>query len=213
MMVHNTDDHGCRPGSELNIARFLARSGANGPGIRAVVWVQGCPHRCSGCFNPQFWPFSPARIVKTGELADHILSLAGIDGVTFSGGEPFAQAEALADLGHRLQDAGLTVITFTGFTCDFLKNADRASWNRLLGVTDLLVAGPYRPDLGCTLPLLGSSNQQIIPLSGKILVPGGFPATPGQSTELTIRPDGSLVATGFPDTGFIRRLASHCRGV
>lgn len=213
MMVHNTDDHGCRPGSELNIAGFLARSGANGPGIRAVVWVQGCPHRCSGCFNPQFWSFTPAHIIKTAKLADHILSLEGIDGVTFSGGEPFAQAHALADLGHRFRDAGLSVITFTGFTCDFLKNADRASWNRLLGVTDLLVAGPYLPDLGCDSPLLGSSNQQLIPLTGNIPVPARSPATTGHSTELTIRPDGSLVATGFPDIGFIHRLASHCRGV
>lgn len=213
MMVHNTDDHGCRPGSELNIAGFLARSGANGPGIRAVVWVQGCPLRCTGCFNPEFWSFAPTHILKTSELAGRILALENIDGVTFSGGEPFAQAHALADLGRRLASAGLTVITFTGFSWDFIKNADRASWNRLLEVTDLLIAGPYRPDLACNLPLLGSSNQQLIPLSGKIPVPAGSPATPGQSTELTIRPDGSLVATGFPDTGFIRRLASHCRGV
>ena len=88
-----TDEHAQPSG-------FLARSEVNGPGIRAVVWVQGCPFRCEGCFNERFLPFSPAQQVSVSELAGTILSLPGIDGVTFSGGEPFAQAGPLAELGE-----------------------------------------------------------------------------------------------------------------
>ena len=68
-MVHQTNDHGYRRMSELNLAGFLARSAANGPGIRAVIWVQGCPIRCKECFNPAFWSFSPVNRVSAGEIS------------------------------------------------------------------------------------------------------------------------------------------------
>ena len=101
-MVNDYNDPGCRPMSVLNLAGFLARSGVNGPGIRAVVWVQGCPFRCKGCFNERFQPFSPATGIPVDTLAGTILALPGIDGVTFSGGEPFAQAGPLAELALML---------------------------------------------------------------------------------------------------------------
>jgi len=91
-MVIPNNNPGCRSMSMLNLAGFLAKSEVNGPGTRAVVWVQGCPIHCERCFNVQFQSFSPATLVPVNELAEMILALHGIDGVTFSGGEPFAQA-------------------------------------------------------------------------------------------------------------------------
>ena len=98
MKVHDTNDPGCRRKSTINLAGFLARSSANGPGIRSVVWVQGCPLNCEGCFNPQFLPFTPAQQVTPSALAERICALEPVEGVTFSGGEPLMYAEPLIEL-------------------------------------------------------------------------------------------------------------------
>jgi anaerobic ribonucleoside-triphosphate reductase activating protein len=212
MIVTEHNDHGCRRRSDLKLAGFLSRSTVNGPGTRAVIWVQGCPIRCVGCFNPQSWPFSPAQSVSVSGLSDRILALDGIDGVTFSGGEPFAQAGALATLGELVKERGLSVVTFTGFSYREITRKHRPSWQRLLAVTDLLVAGPFIKELRCEDPLLGSSNQELIHLTGALL--SSFsPAGGGRAqTEVTISPDGSLTTTGFPEPGFMEKLACRCRG-
>jgi anaerobic ribonucleoside-triphosphate reductase activating protein len=80
----------------LNIMGYVNRSEVNGPGSRAVVWVQGCLRACTGCFNPASWPFEPNQIVTVDELVERILADPLNEGVTFSGGEPFWQATALA---------------------------------------------------------------------------------------------------------------------
>ena len=98
----------------LNLHEFIPRSRANGPGERAVVWVQGCPRKCPGCFNPATQAFVDRELVSVDELESQILAQEGIDGVTFSGGEPFAQAGQLAELAKRLQERGLTVVCTPG---------------------------------------------------------------------------------------------------
>lgn len=188
---------------KVNIAAFLERSSVNGPGTRAVIWVQGCPIRCRGCFNTEFWPFEDRVRVEVDDIADRILDIGGISGVTFSGGEPFAQAAALAELGAILQEHGLTVLTFTGFTPESLMRTDRPSWRRLLEVTDLLVAGPFIPELSISHPLLGSSNQRLIPLSGRIDLQSVLAGGACKSLEYSIAPDGSITITGFPDAGML----------
>jgi len=212
-MVPEYNDPGCRLRSMLNLGCFLARSGVNGPGIRAVVWVQGCPHRCEGCFNPQFLPFSPAQQVSVRELARTIHSLPDIDGVTFSGGEPFSQAGPLAELGERIREAGLNVVTYSGYHYNQLATGAGPGWQDLLAATDLLIAGPYIHPLACTDTLKGSSNQQIIPISGKVAVPAGEEDTCGRTAEFTIAADGSITTSGFPDSTFLRQLAARCRGM
>ena len=213
-MVHEYNDPGCRPMSVLNLAGFLARSEVNGPGTRAVIWVQGCTRRCKGCFNPQFQPFSPASQVPVDNLADTILSLSGIDGVTFSGGEPFLQAGPLAKLGELLRDAGLTVVTYTGFTSDQIANGNDPAWPALLAVTDLLISGPYIE--ACAEPdaLKGSTNQQVISLGTKLGCPNhaGISKNGRASTEFIITPEGTITTTGFPAPDFVDKIASRCRG-
>lgn len=201
--------------SVLNLAGFLAKSEVNGPGTRAVLWVQGCPIRCEGCFNVPFQSFSPATLVPVSELAETILSLPGIDGITFSGGEPFAQAGPLAALGERLRRAGLTVVTYTGYTAEQLAAGEDSSWPALLAVTDLLIAGPFVAGLAGEDPLKGSANQQVIPL-GTRLAPSArkdAPGVPPARTEFTIAPDGTITTTGFPAPSLLENLASRCRSV
>ena len=213
MKVHKTNDPGCRRKSTINLAGFLARSSVNGPGIRSVVWVQGCPIHCEGCFNPQFLPFSPVQQVTPSVLADRIYAQEPVDGVTFSGGEPFAQADALGELGEQLQERGHSIVTFTGFSPYLVLASARPSWRRLLAVTDLLIAGPYISSMKCDTPWMGSSNQRIIPLTGSISLPKSHPSHSGHVTEFTIHPDGTLTATGFPDGRFVKALAYRCREV
>ncbi|MDD1693206.1 MAG: radical SAM protein [Methanoregula sp.] len=199
--------------SVLNLAGFLARSDANGPGTRAVIWVQGCPIRCRGCFNKASWSFSSGITVSANELADRILSIAGIEGVTFSGGEPFAQADALASVGEQVQQGRLTVITYTGYTYEQLIAHPDPGCNRLLRITDLLIAGPYMKNLACSDPYIGSSNQQVIPLTGRVLPESPNEERAVETIEFSITPDGTVTTTGFPKPLMVRQITSRCRGV
>ena len=211
MMVPHTSDHGCRRKSGLNLAGFLARSAVNGPGIRAVIWVQGCPIRCNGCFNPGFWSFSPATVVSPYELAGRIRAIPGVDGVTFSGGEPFAQADALAVVGEQVRETGYTVVTYTGYTHEHLLSADDPAWNRLLNVTDLLIAGPYVRALSCSSPFIGSSNQELISLTGRIPRDPASRHADEEIIEFSINAHGTTTITGFPRESPGGRIAARCR--
>jgi anaerobic ribonucleoside-triphosphate reductase activating protein len=213
-MVIPNNNPGFRPIRMLNLAGFLAKSEVNGPGTRAVVWVRGCPIHCEGCFNEPFQSFSPATLVPVNELAETILALPGIDGVTFSGGEPFAQAGPLAALGRRLRRAGLTIVTYTGYTPEQLAEGDDPAWPALLAETDLLITGPYVVGLAKPDQMMGSSNQQVIPLGMKIQVPPGVthPHRERSRMEFTIAVDGTITTTGFPAPALIEQLALRCRG-
>ena len=177
----------------LNLARTLRRSAANGPGERFVVWVQGCPLACRGCWNPDTWSFARRHIRDVDALTEEIAGAAGIEGVTFTGGEPFSQARALAEVAARVQLAGLSVVVFTGYALDELGSTDALA---LLAHTDMLIAGRYLQDQrGERLPLLGSRNQQVHFLSRRY-GPRDLTGTP--EAEVHLRSDGSVVITGFP---------------
>jgi anaerobic ribonucleoside-triphosphate reductase activating protein len=213
-MVIPNNDPGCQPMSMLNLAGFLARSEVNGPGTRAVIWVQGCPHRCEGCFNTPFQPFSPATCLAVDELARAILAIRDIDGVTFSGGEPFSQAGSLAHLGIRLKTAGLDIVTYSGYSYDKLQTGADPTWLDLISVSDILIAGPYLKDRACTGRMAGSSNQQVIALTarGHEIMSETETGISGEMMEFTIGTDGAVTTTGFPEQEFIRQLASQSGG-
>lgn len=177
----------------LNLARTLPRSAANGPGERFVVWVQGCPLHCPGCWNPDTWAFQRRDLRSVDELAADILGTEGIEGVTFSGGEPFAQARALAALAERVRAAGLSVFVFTGYELDELT---RPEHHTLLAVTDVLVTGRYvQARRASDLPWRGSANQRVHFLTDRY---GPADMVGAPRVELHLAPDGGLTLTGFP---------------
>src|SRR5262245_29198295 len=102
----------------LRLHAFLPASRANGPGVRAVLWVQGCSLGCPGCFNPLTHPTTGGELVPTDELVRRLTALGDtIEGITVSGGEPLQQRPALLALLRRLrQQTRLSVVLFTGFT-------------------------------------------------------------------------------------------------
>jgi anaerobic ribonucleoside-triphosphate reductase activating protein len=177
----------------LNLARTLARSAANGPGERYVLWVQGCTLACPGCWNSDTWPRVRRDERTLDEVEREILSVPHIEGVTFTGGEPFQQAPALAALASRVRLHGLSVVVFTGYDLEELRSAAARS---LLAVTDILIAGRYIAARRATnLPLRGSTNQRIHLLTERYTTS----AIAGPPTcEVHIDADGGLTLTGFP---------------
>ena len=180
----------------VRVAALLPRSRANGPGLRAVLWVQGCPFRCPGCFNPAFLPFAGGAEMPADELAARLLADPAIEGVSLSGGEPFAQAPALALVAERVRAAGKGVLIFTGFDAAALQASTNAAIRRLLATADLLVAGPYRNDRPCRHPLLASANQELVFLTDR------YRNTDfgRRRTEFRIGAGGEVTITGFPQS-------------
>ncbi|MBQ8078648.1 MAG: anaerobic ribonucleoside-triphosphate reductase activating protein [Oscillospiraceae bacterium] len=165
---------------QLRINATVDDSIVDGPGIRYSIFVQGCPHHCPGCHNPQTHPFEGGSLVETDKLLADIKLNPLLDGVTFSGGEPFCQAAALAELGREIRKLGLNIMTYSGFTFEQLyERRDQDGIGDLLAVTDVLVDGRFMEDLrSLELRFRGSSNQRIID------VPASLAA--GHAVERTI---------------------------
>jgi anaerobic ribonucleoside-triphosphate reductase activating protein len=143
-------------------------------------------------------------------LTEHVLGLEGIEGVTFTGGEPFTQAAALGELGRNLQKHGLNIVTFSGFPYSYLREKNRCSWRLLLRVTDLLIAGPYTGDGGLQNPMVASSNQSMVFLTDR-LKDRISAEQPYRDVELCIGPGGDIAMTGFPDRALLKELHRHGR--
>ena len=180
----------------LHIAAYLPRSRANGPQLRSVLWLQGCPFRCAGCFNPDFLPFAGGREVATRDVADWMLNESETEGVTFSGGEPFAQAGALAEVAGRVRAAGKGVLVFTGYDAIELRSSRNPGFRRLLQAADLLVAGRYRSEMPGRHPLLASANQELVLLTERYR---GADFGGRRRTEFRIAASGAITVSGFPD--------------
>src|SRR5438132_12678699 len=106
----------------LRLARRSNRCTVLGPGVRAVLWVQGCPLRCPGCVAPETLPFAGGEVVQVSRLAEEIIALREIDGLTFSGGEPMSQADALIELVDRVRACrDLSIVCYTGFPLAYLR--------------------------------------------------------------------------------------------
>lgn len=152
---------------KIRIADTVNDSIVDGPGLRLAIFVQGCPHDCPGCHNPQTHDFEGGREITLGELYDMAAGNPLLSGVTFSGGEPFCQAKLLASLGTAVKEMGLNIVTYSGYTYEYLLSHgnEENGWGELLAVSDYLVDGEYVQALrDLTLKFRGSSNQRIIDL-------------------------------------------------
>jgi anaerobic ribonucleoside-triphosphate reductase activating protein len=185
------------PPGYLNIMGYVDESEVNGPGSRAVVWVQGCSRECPGCFNPASWAFEVNQLIAVDELAQKILSNPRNEGVTFSGGEPLWQATALAQLAQRLKAAGLNIMSFTGFTLEELRSAKAPPGAQdLLAVLDILVDGPYVESLAINSPdsLVSSRNQRVHVFNPALQDRLNWAS---DRAEIHILKDGTRIITGF----------------
>lgn len=185
------------PPGYLNLMGYVDESAVNGPGCRAVVWVQGCLRECPGCFNPASWAFAVNQLVAVTDLATKILSNPNNQGVTFSGGEPFWQAPALTTLAQLLKAQGLTVMSFTGFTLEQLRSPQAPPGAQaLLDELDILVDGPYLQAQAIHSPTspVSSRNQRV-----HIFNPAleNCQSWASDQVEIHILKDGTRIVTGY----------------
>ncbi len=179
---------------KLRLARTIARSQANGPGERFVVWVQGCPIHCPGCWNRDTWGPAGGQDSSVAELLTEIAAVDGLEGVTFTGGEPMAQAEALAELATACRARGLSVFIFTGYRQEQLKSAAQ---RKLWDLADIVVAGPYvQAQRSFEHAWVGSANQQVHFVSDRYSPVDQQNAV---RVEAHLETDGTITWTGFPE--------------
>lgn len=146
----------------LNLAGIVEDSIVDGPGIRTTIFCQGCPHHCPGCHNPETWTFEGGTPMQEENIAAGIRKNPLVRGVTFSGGEPFAQAEGFAHLAGILKENGYEVASFSGYTFEALLRGTEEQ-KELLSKLDVLIDGPYmEAKRSLSTPYRGSTNQRII---------------------------------------------------
>ena len=155
---------------EKGFARFATKeiqqdSIVDGEGIRSVIWFQGCSHNCPGCHNPETHDFNAGEIVSLEEMKAQIDELEFQAGVTFSGGDPMMQVEALTELASYVHEKGMNVWVYTGFTFEELMTLAEKNDNyrKALEEIDVLVDGRFVLELrSFDAQFRGSSNQRIL---------------------------------------------------
>ena len=148
---------------EIRIFGTVEDSIVDGPGLRYSVFVQGCPHHCPGCHNPESHDFAGGKVADTDALIRPLKTNPLLDGLTLSGGEPMCQPEACAELAAAAHAARLNVWCYTGYTWEaLLKEADPARM-ALLQQVDVLVEGPFiLAERSLELKYCGSRNQRVV---------------------------------------------------
>ncbi|EJF06045.1 organic radical activating enzyme [Thiovulum sp. ES] len=159
----------------LNIYNIEKSNFVNGEGDRFVVWVQGCDLGCVGCWNSETWDKNPKNLMSADEVFSQIPQ--NCDGVTFTGGEPFQQEEALLELAKLVKSRGFHLQVFTGYRLDEIENSP------LLKFADVLVSGRY----GEEQKIYGDWNFE-------------------REIEVDISESGELTITGYPKDKFIKGL-------
>lgn len=157
----------------IRIAGIIKNSITDGPGFRYAVFAQGCPHNCVGCHNPQSHSFTDGEDVPEGKILKEILEDRLLDGVTFSGGEPFMQAAEFAALAHDIHaNSKLNIYCFTGYTWEELmdQSPTRKGWMELIQELDVLIDGRFEiAQRSLDLRFRGSANQRAIDVKQSLI--------------------------------------------
>lgn len=153
--------------AKIRLAGIVRESIVDGPGIRFVIFTQGCMHNCKGCHNPETHDPLGGYESSTEKIISEIKKNPLLKGITFSGGDPFLQAESCSIIAKEVHALNLDVVTYTGYTYEKLIEIAKNdhSWSNFLSETDILIDGPFileQRDL--SLKFRGSRNQRIINL-------------------------------------------------
>ena len=202
----------------LRVHSLLESSAANGPGRRAVIWLQGCSIACPGCWNPATHSQSAGSRWTVQEILawlDSVRIRSGVSGVTVSGGEPLEQAPGLVQLLElvRVQLPDFSIGLFSGYSETELdlgnylcfppasRTLKRRLWQRIRRTLDFAVLGRYNRLAPSSDPLITSRNQRLRLYSGRYS-PADFGT---QQVEVTIDGNGFTQITGFPVIGSVTR--------
>ena len=150
---------------KIRLAGIAQNSMVNGPGLRKVFFSQGCTHHCKNCFNHSTWSFEGGKLIEIDDLVAQVKDEYFLDGVTFSGGDPFEQADKFVILAKKLKENKINIWCYTGYTWSQLLERAKVDKNTkdLMTLCDVVVDGPFVEELHRDdLIFRGSSNQQII---------------------------------------------------
>lgn len=182
----------------VRVAMRIPDTEAEGPGRRYALWVQGCSLRCAGCCNPEMLPDVGGEEVLVESLLHELdlFVLKGIEGVSLLGGEPFEQADALAEFAFSARMRGLSVMIFSGYTRAELEAREDAGTRRLLAYTDVLVDGRFiARERDEARRWVGSRNQLVHHLTSRYAHDVRF----AEGNEIEIRIErGQVVVNGWP---------------
>ena len=144
-------------------AALQSDSIVDGPGIRTVIWTQGCPHHCRGCHNPSTHSFEDGELIPIEDICKEIDNLQNQDGITFSGGDPMCQAKACYHIAKYAKEKGLDIWCYTGYTFEELLEKKDKDINNFLSVIDVLIDGKFiLKEKSLNLRFKGSKNQRTI---------------------------------------------------
>lgn len=150
----------------LRLAGIEPESIVDGPGYRFSIFVQGCPHACPECHNPETHDFEGGKLVDTQDIIAHLGQNPLVRGLTLSGGEPMLKAEALYEVAKAAKERGMNIWCYTGYTFEQLMETGDDAQQRLLALVDVLVDGPYlASQRSLDLPFRGSANQRLIDMN------------------------------------------------
>lgn len=150
----------------IRIAGIEPESIVDGPGYRFAVFVQGCPHACPECHNPETHDFEGGKLVDAQEIIASLSKSPLVRGLTLSGGEPMLKAAELYDIAKAAKARGMNIWCYTGYTLEQLMETGDEAQLRLLSLIDVLVDGPYVASRrSLSLPFRGSANQRLIDMN------------------------------------------------
>lgn len=179
---------------KIRIHKILKNTKVEGPKNRYCIWVQGCSRHCKGCWAKATWDFNSGTQYNVDEILKDILNTQNIDGVTFLGGEPFEQPEALEFLCRKIKEANLSVICFSGNSFNNLN----LKYPQILKNIDLLIDGEFKEEeKDFSRPWVGSKNQNYHFLSDKFNK--NILEEYKNKVELNIQKDGTIFINGMGD--------------
>ncbi|NMB18313.1 MAG: anaerobic ribonucleoside-triphosphate reductase activating protein [Erysipelothrix sp.] len=152
----------------IRLASLIHDSIVDGEGLRSVIFTQGCPHKCPGCHNPETIPFDKGKILYIDDVLDEVLK-RDLKKVTFSGGEPFMQAESCYNIAKVLKEKGYNLWSYTGFTFERLIKLEDPYVHKFLSQLDILVDGPFiLNQRNLSILFRGSENQRILDVQNSL---------------------------------------------
>ena len=182
----------------MQVGAMAVSSEVNGPGRRLVIWLQGCPFNCKGCFNPEFRPMEGGKKIKATTIMEAAFRNR-VEGLTFTGGEPFMQAQSLSLLARAARREGFGIVCYTGFYWEQLQQEKLPGALELLANIDLLIDGPFEEELQGPFLWRGSSNQGIRCLSSRYKHEADAAKAPmAKAAQIVVGSEKMLITGIFP---------------
>lgn len=188
--------------STLKISQVVHSSSIYGPGLRTVIWVQGCSLACVGCWNQDLWSKKGGYEVTVTELVASAIQ-SNDQGLTILGGEPLEQPPAIYSLIEEAKEKGLSIFLYSGFEDKELTNLQR----KCVDASDIVVLGRYvQAKRDTTLRWRGSSNQKVMFPSERY---AHLEIQEANEVEIHLQEDGTLRIIGYPDEEIVNNLLGH----